>query len=213
MPTITTFSAKFAQPVTLKFQCEYCGEKFESNGEYSTVVRLSKWVPNYQNVNSPDAELLSRGTSNLSAIREFHAKSLKKELITTPLGDKDDKKIQFKKPELCPACGYRQRIGIQPKLSTATIVARVFGLGGCAIFLLFIIGAALSAILQGTATDAAYIFAVVSFLVLVGGSWILLNQNPNQKFMKEHGITKDQLPEPKVPEFVYGPIITKGEYD
>jgi len=74
MPTITTYSAKFVQLFTLKFECEHCGTRFENHGEYSSVVKLSKWVPNYKNVNGPEAELLATGTNNLEAIRCFHAK-------------------------------------------------------------------------------------------------------------------------------------------
>lgn len=198
MPTVYTFKAKFAQPVHVIFHCEYCDHSFTRTGQITTdELKTEKWVT--ARGEEAQAELRTRGEGALEKARAFLDQSIANGAFTKRfLGEGSS--IHFDDGKTCPECGYAQRIA-PPKRNLKLTIAR-FGCGG---ILLFFFAMALIPLLQGTATDLAYVFLIGAPLliaVLIASTLV----NPNRAFMKKHGLKKQDLPQPRKPEIDYGQI-------
>jgi DNA-directed RNA polymerase subunit RPC12/RpoP len=199
MPTVTTYTARFEQPVDVKFSCEYCSHEFAVTGKSTAEVKTQKWVTARRE--EAQAELRQKGDAALGKTRA------ELERLTWTGGnfpqrlDNEGSSLRFDAGSLCPACGYRQRMVIPPNGGRQPGIVK-YGCGG---ILLIFFGMGILALVQGTVNSLGYVL-IFGSLIVAGILLAILNRQPNRKFMKEHGLTKQDLPRPKKPEILYGPI-------
>ena len=200
MPTINYYSARFEQPVSVHFQCEYCNHPFTVTGTLATDVKTEKWVSARKE--EATAEMKLKAEAALQNAREGLETSISGGVLSKKVS-LENSEIHFAADWVCPECGYRQRLYIPRKNGWQFY----FALLGCSGILLIFFVIGLLAILQGTATELAYVFVVgipILFAIAIGFSM----RQPNQAFMKKHNLKKKDLPQPKKPEVSYGQIST-----
>lgn len=208
MPQVYSYSAKFVQPMEIRFQCEYCDHIFTVEGKLLAQAKTEKWVT--ARTAEAQLELRQRGESSLQRTRTALERFLERGIF--PANHiSEGMIIKLDKMNTCPACSYRQRMIVRP---ATPMIQKIFlgivgfGCGGLALFVYF---ALLLALIQGFEFPlrpyAIPILIGVPLLAVLGSS---LFRNPNRAFMKQHGIKKQDLPQPRQPEIQYGQIAIVG---
>lgn len=199
MPTVYTHKAKFEQPVHVIFQCEYCNHNFTVTGQIRTdELKTEKWVT--ERGGEAQAELRTKGESTLEKARTFLEQSIARGGFTKRfIGEGSS--ISFGGERTCPECGYAQLLVPHKRDIKSTFVG--IGCGGI-LLLLLVMG--LIPIIQGTATDLAYVFIIGVPILAVIIIAAFTRSKPNRAFMKKHELKKQDLPQPRKPEINYGQI-------
>ena len=121
--------------------------------------------------------------------------------------NQDGKSVRFEKHNVCPACGYRQKMAEPEPASLKVKVLRAVGGSGCGALVLTLYTAVLVGRIRGIESEvspyALPILIGVPLLVILGA---LLLRHPNRAFMRQHGIKKKDLPPARSPEVTYGPV-------
>ena len=207
MPQVYYYSAKFEQLIQIRFQCEYCDFIFTVEGKLLAQAKTEKWVTARRA--EAQLELRQRGESSLQGTRTALERFLERGVFPSNY-DSEGMIIKLDKKNTCPECSYRQRMIVRPDTPMQKILLGIvgFGCGGLALFVYFAI---LLALIQGVEFPwKPYAIPILIGVPLLAVLVSRLFRNPNRAFMKQHGIKKQDLPQPRRPEIQYGQIAIVG---
>jgi hypothetical protein len=213
MPTVYSYSRKIEQPVAVHFQCEFCNHEFTVTGKLSALAKTEKWLT--ERAGEAGAELQHRGNEQLQKAKTLFENEIAFGGFIKNFSH-DDTSLKFKERNICPKCGYRQRMATKQRPKTPILAKIVLWLMILAIPVSIISAMYVELInaLVKQSFDLSGTILVILALILIP---LLLafavfscykSKNPNYNFMRKHGIKKQDLPEPRPPKITYGQITT-----
>jgi hypothetical protein len=205
MPQVYTYAATFSQPVRVTFSCEFCGNNFQVDGKVTAEAKTEKWTT--PGSSEAQLELQGKGEAKLNSARSSLEDLIKRGTFPTHFNS-EGIAIRFASSNVCPECGYKQRMANAQEVPTKTRILRGgvgIGCGGLIVFLYFSI---LVNYIRGLEFDLrpAALPILVGVPVLTAVVAFLL-RNPNRRFLKAHGMKKNELPQPRLPDIDFGQAV------
>lgn len=198
------------EPLTVHFECEYCGHEFTREGKITVSGHAQG---NYNDPNDPSPQARSYALGRLSLAHDLLETMISEGNVYTKADEKDIT-ISIHGNNKCPKCGYFQRIvpkktaqKTKKKITTQRLLMWTWGNILLTMFIIAYVAVTYSQFRSFAETLKLEPLLLGLLLVLVPIFLLMLNyhlKDRNRKFKAKQKLKDEELPLPKMPTVTFG---------